>query len=211
MQFYCIGGGSGEVQKHVSIWCDHHLPYCSATHLLHIELIRLLTCGLWNAGPLLFNGWCEVAGYWQELENAVVYADPEHPKHAQWVTCSVSMLAMQELGCFQLPGIVYRSLQHAVMVVDEWHNNGPQDLITVSLCIQNAINRMHLCSLSITYACPYHNPTATMGHSIHNVDISKPLTPHNTIYTVCHLPCTVKIRDSSMKRTPLQNARCHRM
>ncbi len=35
---------------------------------------------------------------------------------------------------------------------------------------------MHLCSLSITYACPYHHPTATMGHSIHNVDISKPLT-----------------------------------
>ncbi len=54
-----------------------------------------------------------------------------------------------------------------------------QDLVTVSLCIQNAINKMDLCSLSITYACPYHNPTATMGHSIHNVDISKPLT-HTT-------------------------------
>ena len=71
------------------------------------------------------------------------------------------------------------ALLDEVMVVDEWHNNGPQDLVTVSLCIQNAINKMHLCSLSITYACPYHNPTATMGHSIHNVDISKPLT-HTT-------------------------------
>ena len=100
---------------------------------------------------------------------------PEHPKHAQWVTCPVSMLAMQELGCFE------------VMVVDEWHNNGPQDLITVSLCIQNAINKMHLCLLSITYACPYHNPTATMGHSIHNVVINKPLnltTPH-TLSAIC--------------------------
>ncbi len=74
-------------------------------------------------------------------------------------------------------------LQHEVMVVDEWHNNGPQDLITVSLCIQNAINKLHLCSLSITYACPYHNPTTTMGHSIHNGDISKPLT-HTTPYTL---------------------------
>jgi len=58
---------------------------------------------------------CEVAGYWQELEHAVIYADPEHPKHAQWVTCPVSMLAMQELGCFQRPGIVYRSLQHGAV------------------------------------------------------------------------------------------------
>ena len=37
--------------------------------------------------------------------------------------------------------------QYEAMVVDGWHNNGPQDLITVSLCIQNAINKMHLCSL----------------------------------------------------------------
>ncbi len=77
-------------------------------------------------------------------------------------------------------------LQHEVMVVDEWHNNGisgSQDLVTVSLCIQNAINKVHLCSLSITYTCPYHNPTADMGHSIHNVDISKPLT-HTTPYTL---------------------------
>ncbi len=69
-------------------------------------------CGLWNVGPLQWL--CKVTGYWQELEHAVVCADPEHPKHAQWVTCPVSMLAMQ-LGCFQLPGIVYRSLQHGAM------------------------------------------------------------------------------------------------
>ena len=74
-------------------------------------------------------------------------------------------------------------LQHEEMVVDEWHNNGPQDLITVSLCIQNATNKMHLCSSSITYASPYHNPTSTMGHSIHNIDVSKPLT-HTTPHTL---------------------------
>ncbi len=33
----------------------------------------------------------------------------------------------------------------------------------------------------ITYACPHHKPTATMGHSIHNVDINKLLT-HTTPY-----------------------------
>jgi hypothetical protein len=30
-------------------------------------------------------------------------------------------------------------LKHKVMVADEWHGNGPQDLITVSLFIQMAI------------------------------------------------------------------------
>ena len=61
------------------------------------------------------------------------------------------------------------------MVAEEWHDNGPQDLVTVSLCIQIAIDKMQLCSLSLAYACTYHNPTATMGHSVHHVDISKPL------------------------------------
>ena len=58
-------------------------------------------------------------------------------------------------------------LKHELMVADEWHDNGPQDLVTVSLCIQIAINKMQLCSLSVAYACTYHNPTATIGHSVH--------------------------------------------
>ncbi len=84
-------------------------------------------------------------------------------------------------------------LQHEVMVLDEWHNKGPQDLITVSLCIQNGINKIYLCSLSITYACPYHNPTAPMGHSIHNSWHQQTAHPHDAIHAVCHLPCTIGI------------------
>ena len=72
-------------------------------------------------------------------------------------------------------------LKHKVMAVGEWHDNGHQDLVTESVSIQIAINKMPLCSLSIAYACPYHNPTATMGHSVHNVDISTPLI-HMTPY-----------------------------
>jgi hypothetical protein len=40
----------------------------------------------------------EGAGYLWELEHAVEHVDPEHPKHAQWMTCLVSMQAMEELG-----------------------------------------------------------------------------------------------------------------
>jgi hypothetical protein len=39
----------------------------------------------------------------------------EHPKQAQCVTCLVSVQAMKELGHFQLPGIVYRFLQHGAL------------------------------------------------------------------------------------------------
>jgi hypothetical protein len=55
-------------------------------------------------------------------------------------------------------------LKHEVMTADEWHNIGPQDLVTVSLCIQLSIDKMQLCLLSVACARPYHNPTATMGH-----------------------------------------------
>jgi hypothetical protein len=57
-------------------------------------------------------------------------------------------------------------LKHEVMAADEWHNNGPQDLVTVSLRIQIAIDKVQLCSLSVAYACPYHNSTITMGRSV---------------------------------------------
>ncbi|XDV35840.1 hypothetical protein PO909_005711 [Leuciscus waleckii] len=99
-------------------------------------------------------------------------------------------------------------LQHEVMVVDEWHNNGPQDFVTVSLCTQNAINKMHLCSLFITYTCRYHNPTTTMGHSIHNVDIRreentspKCQTPSNV--SICPLK-SVTTMNCSQVETPMR-------
>ena len=57
-------------------------------------------------------------------------------------------------------------LKHEVMAVDERHNNGPQELVTVSLRIQIAIDKMQLCSLSVVYDCLYRNPTTvTMGRS----------------------------------------------
>ncbi len=115
-----------------------------------------------------------------------------HVRWVCWPCKNWDVLSLQELctdTCNMGPCIIM--LQHEVMVVDEWHNNGPQDLVTLSLCMQNAINKkMHLYSLSITYTCPYHNPTATMGHSIYNIDISKPLTD-TTPYTLCAI-CPVQ-------------------
>lgn len=94
--------------------------------------------------------------------HAVIYADPEHPEHAQWVTCPESMLAVQELGtfaasknCIQMHACnMGRSgssgSRHGISVHSKWHQ--------------------YLCSSSI----PNYNPTATASHLIHNIDLKKP-------------------------------------
>ncbi len=105
---------------------------------------------------------CEVAGYWQELEHAVVYADPEHPKHAQWVTSPVSMLAMQELGCFKFPGIVYISLQHGAV----YNNN-------------NNNNMLHLYSAFLRGLSPHPPPKC----SIHLYDATAAIVRQNAHHT----------------------------
>ncbi len=152
---------------------------------------EVVDCGLWNVGPLLFSGCAKLLNIvrnWNTLSYTPIQSIPNilngwHIRWVCWPCKNWDVFSFQELctdPCNMGPTCIIM-LQHEVMVVDEWHNNEPQDRVTVSLCIQNAINKMHLCSLSIAYACPYHNPTATMGYSIHNIDIIKPLT-HTTPY-----------------------------
>jgi hypothetical protein len=93
---------------------------------------------------------------------------------------------MEELGHFQFPGNVYRSLRHGpciimlkheVMMADEWYDNGPQDLVTVSLCIQ------------IAYAClPAHTITPPSAWGTLFTTLSANRSPTQ----VCRLPGTVK-------------------
>ncbi len=110
--FTVLGGPGGPKTNQCLVWP----PFASrsATHLLRIELIRLLIVG---CGMLVHSSSMGVRSFWilAGTGTRCRILDPEHPKHAQWVTYPVSMLAMQELGCFQLPGIVYRSLQHGAV------------------------------------------------------------------------------------------------
>ncbi len=54
-----------------------------------------------------------VAGYCQELEHAVVYANPEHPKHAQWVTCPVMKAGQARTGMFS-------ASRNCVLILATW-------------------------------------------------------------------------------------------
>ena len=96
------------------------IPYKKVWHLPHVVQPISFTLSwsgwLWpvECGPTPLQ-WLCVARYGRELDHAVIHVDPEHPKHAQWVTCLVSMQAVEELGHLQLPGIVYRSLQHGAV------------------------------------------------------------------------------------------------
>ena len=73
----------------------------SATHLLHVESIRLLivACGMLSHSSSMAA---------RELEHAVYTFIQSIPNMLNG--CLVSMQAMEELGYFRLPEIVYRSL-----------------------------------------------------------------------------------------------------
>jgi hypothetical protein len=67
---------------------------------------------------------------------------------------------------------VYRPLRHGAVQYHEVMAVGLR--ISPCICIQVAINKTKLRSFSVAYACSYHNPTATMERTVHNIDTSKP-------------------------------------
>lgn len=115
----------------VFLW---YLPHTSATHF-RIVSIRLLNvaCGL-----LVHSFSTAVCSCWILARTGTRCLYPKHPKHSQWwVTCPVSTLAMRQLECFSLPGIVHRSLQHGAVHYHAvtWGEWMVQRCASGSLCI----------------------------------------------------------------------------
>jgi hypothetical protein len=141
---------------------------------------QVVDCGLGNAVPS-FNGCAKLLDMgrnWNTLSYMVIQSIPNmlNGWHVWWA-CKLwnwDILSFQELytdPCHM--GLCIIMLKH-MMASDEWHDNGLQDLVTVSLCIQMAID-MQLCALSVAYDCPYHQNL---------------LAPHTTPYTLRCLPFT---------------------
>ena len=83
---------------------------------------QAVDCGLWNVVPLIVDPWV--------LEHAVANVDREHCVHAQWVT----FLVIRCTNPCDM-GLCIGMLKHEEMVAVDWHDNWPQDLVKVSLCI----------------------------------------------------------------------------
>ncbi len=213
--FAVLEGSRGFENQSVSGVTTISLTQCNTSPSHRVD--QVVDCGLWNVGPLQ-RLW-EVARYWQELEHTVVYANPEHPKHAQWVTCPVGMLAMQELGCFQLPGIMYRSLQHGAVHYHAatWGDGRGWMAQQWASGSRHGISAFKMPSIKCTCArCPYHTPAHTITPPPTWATWSTTLTSTNRSpiqHHTCCLPSALfsENRDSSGKRTALQSARCHQM
>lgn len=113
--FFFFGGGKGGSTTIYLMPCNNS-TYCNGWSGFWLWPVEC-----WST-PLQWL--CKVARYWQELEHAVIYADPERHKHAQWVTSSESA-GHTRTGTFQLPGIVCISLQYgAVYHAATWADGG---------------------------------------------------------------------------------------
>ena len=73
-----------------------------------------------------------------------------------------------------------------VVVVDEWQKNGVQDLVTVSLCIQIAIDKMQNLLLMPAHTITLPPPWGTYFTKLTSANRSPTQRPH--------LPGTVKTR-----------------
>ncbi len=138
--FTLLGGSGGFKKQSVSGVTTICLMQCNTSH----RVDQVVDCGLWNVGPLLFNGCAkllDIGRNWNTLSYMPIHNIPN--------MLNGSMLSMQELGCFQLPGIVYRSLKHRTVhyhaatwgdgrewIVQQWTSGSHHGISVHSKCHQ---------------------------------------------------------------------------
>ncbi|XP_054648315.1 uncharacterized protein LOC129190032 [Dunckerocampus dactyliophorus] len=158
-----------------------------------LECRKVVKCGLWNAGPLLFNGCAKLLDI--DRNWSTPYCLIRQSKASQ--TFSVGDTSGAYAGSYiQILATWGRAfiimLQHAVMVVDEWSNNVLKDLITVSLS-SSSVSPLLLTQHQEEVSSPLiptprssklqlPSSVATLSPLQHQEEVSSPLipTPRNT-------------------------------
>ena len=153
------------IRKNIQYWVWPPFASCSATHLLRIELIRLLiaACGMLSHSSIAVRSCWVLAGTGIRCRTCRSRASQTCSKgdlSSEYTVHGRTRKFSASTNCVQLLPTRQHNImrKNEVMVASEW-----QDLIMVSLCVEIAIDKMQLCSLSVAYACPHHNPTTTMG------------------------------------------------
>ncbi len=152
MQFYCIGGGSGGSENQsVSGVTTICLMQCNTSPSHRVD--QVVDFGLWNVGPLLFNG-CEklldIGRNWNTLSYTPIQSIPNmlngwHVRWVCWPCKNWDVFSFQELctdPCNMGPCIIM--LQHEVMVVDEWQNGGKNKIVAFIILVSVYIWRVNL-------------------------------------------------------------------
>ncbi len=173
---------------------DHHLPHAVATHLLHIELIRLLIVA---CEMLVHSSSNAVRSCWI-LAGTGTCCRIRRSRASQtcsWVTCPVSILALQELGLFSASRNCVQILQHGVIHYHAatWCDGHGW------MAQQWASGSRH--GISVHSKCHQKNAAVFIVHNI---------MPAHTI-THRYLSCTENTEILSVKGTSLQSSRRHRM
>uniref|UniRef100_A0A8C7LIJ5 Canalicular multispecific organic anion transporter 2-like n=1 Tax=Oncorhynchus kisutch TaxID=8019 RepID=A0A8C7LIJ5_ONCKI len=104
----------------------------------------ILTC--FNEKPPLFSN---------------IDTDPDLALHEVPLMCCVPLC----------PSMAIKGYKNPLEAKDLWSLNKRDSSEVV---VPKLLREWELCSLSVAYTCPYHNPTAIKGHSVYNAHFSKP-------------------------------------
>ncbi|XP_070400532.1 TRAF family member-associated NF-kappa-B activator isoform X7 [Nothobranchius furzeri] len=138
------------------------------------------------------------------LEGPGTYRTPQTP------VCSRKMGTVAPNLPVSSSGVDYQDMQGAFEAIQGRF----RQIQSLTRRQKDHLKRFHRGCDASNDACPYHNPTTTMGHSIHNIDISKALThttPH-TLSAICPEQCKPRfIREENtcpMCQTPSNVSIC---
>ncbi len=151
--FTVFGGSGGSENQSVSGVTTICLMQCNTSPSHRVD--QVVDCGLWNVGPLLFNGCAkllDIGRNWNTLSYTPIQSIPNNVQWVCWPCKNWDVFSFQELCTDPYnmgPCIIM--LQHEVKVVDEWHNNGPQDLVVMVGTSLRLIPAVHPCSVSVSY------------------------------------------------------------